>query len=170
MEGWRGGLMRNGHNSVPAKIAFALIALGVLFGGCGRPHGESRETLRIGLVYIGPHELINQIVTGFKDGVTQNMGTEPFEIVEKHAKNDKSQISPTVDATIASGLDVLATITTPVSQVALKDAPATLPIVFVGVTDPIGAGLVKSMEKPQICTGVSDLAPLGKLLSVIREV
>src|ERR1700722_7061680 len=148
-------------------ILIAILSCAV-FSCSRRPEGAKR-TARIGLVYIGPHELINQIVAGFKDGVAESMGNQPFEIVERHANGDKTQVSSTVNAAIASGLDVIATITTPVSQVALKNAPATLPVIFVGVTDPVGAGLVRSMEKPELCTGVSDLAPLSRMLSLIRE-
>jgi putative ABC transport system substrate-binding protein len=65
---------------------------------------------------------------------------------------------------------VLATITTPVSQQAMKDAPKGLPVVFVGVTDPVGAGLVKSMEKPELTTGVSDVAPLQAVMGMIKQI
>ena len=155
-------------------VLFGLLILCFASGalGCSQPsrdHSDAKTPLKIGLVYIGPHELINQIVDGFKRGVKDELAGVPFEIVEKHANGDKTQISTTVNAAISSGLNVLATITTPVSQVALKNAPAQVPVVFVGVTDPVGAGLVKSMEQPILSTGVSDLAPLAKMLSTIRE-
>lgn len=146
-----------------------LILLLVAYSACSPNPLPQAKKVRIGLVYIGPHELINQIVAGFRDGVKADMGDQPFEIVEKHANGDKSQISPTVNAAIATGLNAIATITTPVSQTALKNAPQSLPVIFVGVTDPIGAGLVKSMDHPELCTGVSDLAPLSKMLSFIKE-
>jgi putative ABC transport system substrate-binding protein len=146
------------------------IALVFMNASCSRPRDNAPKAARIGLIYIGPHELINQIVGGFKDGVAQSMGSRPYEIVERHANGDKTQVSTTVNAAIASRLDVIATITTPVSQVALKNAPATLPVVFVGVTDPVGAGLAKSMERPELSTGVSDLAPLAAMLALIKEV
>ena len=146
------------------------VALVLMSTSCSRPQDTSPKAARIGLVYIGPHELINQIVSGFKDGVAQSMGNRPYEIVERHANGDKTQVSSTVNAAISSHLDVIATITTPVSQVALKNAPPTLPLVFVGVTDPVGAGLVKSLERPELSTGVSDLAPLSAMLSFIKEV
>jgi putative tryptophan/tyrosine transport system substrate-binding protein len=153
------------RNRWAIAIAASLI---MLVTGCSKPASEQKP-LRIGLVYIGPHELINQIVDGFKQGVSESLNGKGYEVIEKHANNDKSQISPTVSGAIASRLDVIATITTPVSQVALKNAPVGLPVVFVGVTDPVGAGLAKSMEKPELSTGVSDLAPLAKLLSTIHE-
>lgn len=143
----------------------ALLAL----SACGqRP--DASPVRRIGIVYIGPHELINQIVAGFRKGLAQQLRSGSFEVVERHANGDQTQIASALNAAIASRLDVLATITTPVSQQAAKNAPATLPVVFVGVTDPVGAGLVTSMERPERTTGVSDVAPLQAILGLIKQI
>jgi putative ABC transport system substrate-binding protein len=114
--------------------------------------------------------LINQIVTGFRDGIARQLPAGSYDIVERHANGDQTQISSTLTGAIASRLDVLATITTPVSQQAMKNAPKSLPVVFVGVTDPIGAGLVKSMEQPELTTGVSDVAPLQAIMGMIKQI
>jgi putative ABC transport system substrate-binding protein len=138
---------------------------------CGpRPDATPNRTRRVGLVYIGPHELINQIVLGFRERLGKGDQDQPIEIVERHANGDQTQISSTLNGAIASKLNVLATITTPVSQQALKNAPQGLPVVFVGVTDPIGAGLVKSLEKPELTSGVSDVAPLPAILAIIKQI
>jgi putative tryptophan/tyrosine transport system substrate-binding protein len=151
------------------QYLLALI-ISVALCACSSTSHNSQTTARIGLVYIGPHELINQIVAGFREGLSEHMAGRPFEIIERHANGDKTQISPTLNGAISSHLDVLATITTPVSQQALKAAPQGLPIVFVGVTDPVGAGLVKSLDRPELSTGVSDVAPLQKILETIKQI
>ncbi len=143
-----------------------LILTGISFS---RAQAQPAKPARIGLVYIGPHWLINQIIDGFNAGIAESMGKRPYEIVPRHAGGDKTQISTAVNGAIAAGLDVIATITTPVSQVALKDSPAKLPMVFVGITDPVGAGLVKSLEHPELCTGVVDKPPLIETLTLIKE-
>jgi putative ABC transport system substrate-binding protein len=45
-----------------------------------------------------------------------------------------------------------------------------MPLIFVGVTDPVGAGLAKTLEKPELTTGVSDVPPLERTLAVIRQI
>lgn len=150
-------------------LMFVLVISVLLISSCSHAGNSARQS-RIGLVYIGPHELINQIVTGFRKGLAKQLPAGSFEIVERHANGDQTQISSTLNAAIASKLDVLATITTPVSQQALKNAPQTLPVIFVGVTDPAGAGLVKSMDKPELTTGVSDVAPLQAILTTIKQI
>ncbi len=59
------------------------------------------------------------------------------------------------------------------ASLAARGATTTIPIVFVGVADPVGAGLVTSLARPGAnVTGLSDavveLAP--KLLQLLREV
>jgi putative ABC transport system substrate-binding protein len=148
-----------------------LLALALGVAACGpRPDAAPNRTRRVGLVYIGPHELINQIVLGFRERLGKGDANQPIEIVERHANGDQTQISATLNGAIASKLDVLATITTPVSQQAVKNAPQGLPVVFVGVTDPIGAGLVKSLETPGLTSGASDVAPLPAILAIIKQI
>jgi putative ABC transport system substrate-binding protein len=148
-----------------------LLALTIGFVACGpRPDGTHNRTRRVGLVYIGPHELINQIVLGFRERLGKGDADQPIEIVERHANGDQTQISSTLNGAISSKLDVLATITTPVSQQAVKNAPQGLPVIFIGVTDPIGAGLVKSLEKPGLTSGVSDIAPLQAILAIVKQI
>jgi len=156
-----------------AWLMLAVIFVVLLSSSCSRqPQGENANHAhsRIGIVYIGPHELINEIVSGFRAGIAQQLPAGSYDIVERHANGDQTQISATLNGAIASKLDVLATITTPVSQQAMKDAPKGLPVVFVGVTDPVGAGLVKSMEKPELTTGVSDVAPLQAVMGMIKQI
>jgi putative ABC transport system substrate-binding protein len=145
-----------------------LVVLVLGLASCTERQSTARK--RIGLVYIGPHELINQIVTGFRDGLAQALPAGSYDVVERHANGDQTQISTTLNGAIASKLDVIATITTPVSQQAVKNAPKGLPVIFVGVTDPVGAGLVKSMETPELTSGVSDVAPLKAILAVIKQI
>jgi putative ABC transport system substrate-binding protein len=150
-------------------VVLLVLLLGLL--ACGpRRDADQQRVRRVGLVYIGPHELINQIVTGFRDGLAQALPAGSYDVVERHANGDQTQISATLNGAIASKLDVLATITTPVSQQAMKNAPKDLPVIFVGVTDPVGAGLVKSMETPELTSGVSDVAPLRAILAVIKQI
>lgn len=156
------------HKSVLVCVSLLFFAFGAV-AYSAEPRPQAGRTSKIGLVYIAPHELINQVIHGFRDGLKVELRGRSFEIVEKHANGDTAQISSTVNAAIASRLDLLAPITTPVSQVALKNAPKNLPVCFLAITDPLGAGLIKSVEKPVLSTGVSDLAPFETILRFMRK-
>ncbi|MBK4720111.1 ABC transporter substrate-binding protein [Azospirillum sp. YIM DDC1] len=66
--------------------------------------------------------------------------------------------------------DVIVPISTPSAQ-AVVAATRDIPVVFTAVTDPVGAQLVKSLEKPGAnVTGVSDMAPVAEHVALIREI
>ncbi|MGY4325632.1 putative ABC transport system substrate-binding protein [Bradyrhizobium sp. LB7.2] len=61
----------------------------------------------------------------------------------------------------------------PQAAVALKSATATIPIVFVGIADPVRLGLVESLSRPGAnITGLTTNVPddfLGKRFEILRE-
>lgn len=156
--------MNNFRWSLKVSVVLAFLVL----VGCQHINKQT-QPLKVAITYIGPHELINQIVAGFRTGMGSQLDGRPLEIIERHANGDETQISSMLNGVISMRPDVLATITTPVSQQALKNAPASMPVVFVGVTDPRGAGLAKTLERPEFSTGVSDVPPLEKTLELIRQ-
>jgi len=65
--------------------------------------------------------------------------------------------------------DVAVGIATPTAQ-ACAQAIKSLPIVFAAVTDPVGAGLVASLEKPGgNITGTTDMSPIDRQIELILE-
>jgi putative tryptophan/tyrosine transport system substrate-binding protein len=69
-------------------------------------------------------------------------------------------------------VDVITVFTTP-GAIAAKNATKTIPIVFMGVGDPVGAGVVPSLSHPAgNVTGVSILATelSGKRLEILKEI
>jgi putative ABC transport system substrate-binding protein len=69
-------------------------------------------------------------------------------------------------------VDVITALSTP-AALAARDATATIPIVFTGVGDPVGAGVVPDLAHPRgNVTGISLLATelSGKRLEILREI
>jgi len=134
-----------------------------------REASSSPQSVRIGVVYLSQHELISQIVDGFREQMKIEMKGRPYEIIERQANGDMTGLSSMVNGALSQQLSLIAPISTPVSQVSLKNAPSSVPICFLGVTDPVGAGLVRSFDKPELSTGVVDLPPFGKILELTRR-
>jgi putative tryptophan/tyrosine transport system substrate-binding protein len=68
-------------------------------------------------------------------------------------------------------VDVLVTVTTN-AALAAKNTTRTIPIVFLGVTDPVAAGLVDSLARPGgNRTGITNIASVltGKRLELVKE-
>ncbi|MCY3019710.1 MAG: ABC transporter substrate-binding protein [Planctomycetota bacterium] len=69
----------------------------------------------------------------------------------------------------AQGSDVIVAITTPMAQAVAKSARG--PVVFAAVTDPVGAGLISSVDKGEVLiTGTSDAWPYEDQLKLIRKI
>jgi putative tryptophan/tyrosine transport system substrate-binding protein len=72
---------------------------------------------------------------------------------------------------VALKIDVLVAVTTN-AALAAKKTTTTVPIVFMGVTDPITAGLVDSLPRPGTnTTGITNMAAIltGKRLELLKE-
>jgi putative tryptophan/tyrosine transport system substrate-binding protein len=87
----------------------------------------------------------------------------------RHANGNSAEYGTVVNAAIAARPTLLAPITTPITQLTVERARGRTPIVFMGVTDPVGATVARSIETPGIATGSSDLCPFDALLSLTRK-
>lgn len=94
-----------------------------------------------------------------------------FVLEYRSANGDFDRLPDLAAELIALNVDVLVTVVTQ-AALAAKKATATIPIVMVGVSDPVGVGLVASLARPGgNVTGTSSLAAnvVGKQLESLRE-
>ena len=111
-----------------------------------------------------------------RDGVKDALGEAGFKVGENLTFNyESAQGNPGTAAHIArqfigNGPDVIVPISTPSAQ-AVVSATRDIPIVFSAVTDPVGAQLVKQLQKPGgNVTGLSDLSPVADHVALIKEI
>ena len=109
-----------------------------------------------------------------RDGLLEGLKSAGFEdgknlkVSYLSAQGNAGTAAQIVRKFVGEGPDVLVTITMPMAQAALS-ATRTLPVVFTVVTDPLGAKVVKSMQRPGgNATGISDLAPIDRQLRLIK--
>jgi putative ABC transport system substrate-binding protein len=123
---------------------------------------------RIAIVYTSPHPVLNDAIAGFREAVRKVFPNADF--VERHANGRPEEYETAVLAAISTRPAILAPITTPITSIAIKQARGSLPIVFIAITDPVGARVVDSLEHPRISTGSSDLCPFSTLLATARQI
>src|SRR5262245_50981263 len=81
-----------------------------------------------------------------------------ISIEYRYADNKVQRLPALVDELVRLKVDVLVTNTTP-AAVAAKNATKTIPIIFLGVSDPVVAGLVDSPARPGAnLTGLTTIA------------
>jgi len=152
------------------RAAAAGVALAVLAGlsACGGQTGD-QDTVHIGIAQIVSHPSLDAIRQGFKDC----MGTLGYDNVsydEQNPEGDQAALTSIANNFKSADLDLVVAITTPVAQ-AMAQAMPDRPIVFAGVTDPVGAGLVTSFESPGgNLTGTSDYPPIDAQIQLIKDI
>jgi putative tryptophan/tyrosine transport system substrate-binding protein len=129
------------------------------------------KTVKVAVSQIVEHPALDATRQGLLDGLKAK-GYEEGKNLEFEFKT--AQGNPAIAVQIARQLvgeepDVLVGIATPTAQ-ALVSATKSIPIVFTAVTDPVGAKLVKTLEKPgKNVTGLSDLSPVAQHIQLIKE-
>lgn len=152
-------------------IAVVMVAgIGLLFY---RPWSASRGTQLkvVAIATLVAHPALDALQENIKRELAAQ-GFRDGDTVRYELRNANGQMQ--LLAGIANDLasikpDVSVAITTPVAQAVVRAARG--PVVFSAVTDPVGAGLVKSLDVPVgDLTGASDAWPYNDQLKLIREI
>lgn len=147
------------------KSALALTASFMLLAGCGSNStstGDKEEKqVVIGVTQIVEHPSLDAAFAGFKRALEEN-GYKEGENVKfdvQIAQGEMSNSQTIAQNFVADEVDLIFANSTPSAQSALQ-ATKDIPIVFTSVTDPVGAELVASFDKPgDNITGTSDTHP-----------
>jgi putative ABC transport system substrate-binding protein len=130
---------------------------------------QQGKVYRIGVLAIGD---IPQL-KGFRDGLKNAGYVEGKNLVlDISVKQNYDEIRPIAKAYVERKLDVIVGTGTTAPLLA-KELTQDIPILFVGTSDPIASGLVKSLAHPEAnVTGVSsrtDFELHGKRLEIFKE-
>ncbi|KPB06511.1 ABC transporter substrate-binding protein [Bacillus sp. CHD6a] len=145
------------------KSILASMACAALLVGCSSnsTSGDAKDEVVIGVTQIAEHPSLDAAFEGFKKALEDN-GYKEGENVKydvQNAQGDPNNNKPIADKFVADEVDMIFANSTPSAQSALQ-ATKDIPIIFTSVTDPVGAQLVESFEKPgDNITGTSDTHP-----------
>jgi len=118
---------------------------------------EKTKVYKVGLINIVPD--LDQTLTGFKEGMTElgYIEGENIRYIYDGPTVDMSKLSTAAQSLLKANADLILSLTTPATKAAKEATAGTgLPVVFAVVTDPVGAGIVNSMQNPGgNITGVS---------------
>lgn len=130
-----------------------------------------KQTFRIGICNYVDDASLNQIVENIQTRLTEiseETGVQ-FEIDYDNCNADATVMEQIIANFQSNGADLLVGVATPVAmrmQTATEDSQT--PVVFAAVSDPIGAGLVQSLEAPgSNVTGTSDYLDTTAIMNLI---
>ena len=154
------------------KKAMALVlSLIMVFSMVSLASAEDAKTYTVGICNLVDDASLNQIIQNIRERLTEiseEKGVQ-FEILEQNCNLDASVRQQIIENYIADEVDLLVGVATPVAQTMQgMTEESNIPVVFAAVSDPVGAGLVESLEAPGAnITGTSDYLNTNAILDLI---
>ena len=103
---------------------------------------------------------------GFSEELTEKYTGGKVDIVYKNAQGDAAALNTICQEMADSGVDLIATIATPATQ-AMVNLETDIPVFFIAVSNPVGAGVITDMEKPdKNATGTSNAIPVEDIFAL----
>ncbi|MDR1127143.1 MAG: ABC transporter substrate-binding protein [Treponema sp.] len=129
---------------------------------------SSERPYRIGIAKIVQHEALDAIEQGVQDALKVSALNVVFDL--QNANGDVNTASQIANKFKSDNVDVAVGVATPMAQ-ALANAMKETPVVFTGVTDPVGAKLVSGLSNGDgNVTGLSDAIPTADHIALFKEI
>ncbi|WP_320007892.1 ABC transporter substrate-binding protein [Maridesulfovibrio sp.] len=128
---------------------------------------HSAQTHTVSISQIVEHPSLDAMREGFKDRLKE----AGFDVIynEHIAQGNQATNIQIANQIKGENPDLILTITTPSSQ-AVAQKIKDIPVLFTGVTDPVAAGLVKSLMLPgKNISGMTDMSPVLRQVELIKE-
>ena len=128
------------------------------------------QKIKIGLVQMMEHPSLDEIREAILTELTaQGFDASKAEIDYQNGQGDMGTLNSIAQKFVGDDVDLIIAIATPAAQAAAA-ATTDIPIIFSAVTDPVDAGLVGNLEKPdRNCTGTSDAIPTEQIFTLADE-
>jgi len=148
----------------------------IVKGGLGLALGlaltpSHAQEIKVGVTSIVEHPALDAA----RDGVKQALADagykdgENYQFLFQSAQNRQPTAVQIAQKYVGDKVDVIVAIGTPSAQAA-ANATKDIPVVFSAITDPVAAGLMGNLAKPDAnVTGVSDMTPVADHVKLIRE-
>ena len=157
----------------PLRITAAMAVLAVGLTACGDSgagNGDGNDgPYKIGISQLTSHPALDATAEGFQEAVDEAGIEVEFDL--QNAQGEVATANSIANTFAGDGdVDLVASIATPATQAAAT-AVKDKPVVFMAVTDAVGAGIVEDEEKPGgNVTGQSDRNPVKEQLQLLLDV
>ena len=150
-------------------ILFAGIVAAVsMFSGCSKKNGSSEKTVKIGIAKIVQHVALDDVERGVMDAIKDAGIKAKYDL--QNANGDVNTANQIAVQFKDEKVDVAVGIATPIA-IALANTLKETPVVFGTVTEPLGAGLVTTLEHGEKnVTGMSDELPSVEHIKLFKEI
>ncbi len=158
------------------KILCMLLMMFMLVGCSTNPGSNplldlNPNNYKIGICNYVEDASLNQIVSNIESELKdlENTYNVRFDVEVENGNGDASIINQIISNFVADEVDMMVAVATPVAlAMQAVSEESGIPFVFAAVSDPIGAGLVESLDYPNsITTGTSDYLDTTAVLDML---
>ena len=152
------------------KTLLFLVSLSILFtlSAATKKKSLNNKTVKIGIAKIVQHPALDSVEQGIIDAIEAAGIKAKFDL--QNANGDINTANQIATQFKDTKVDVAVGIATPIA-IALANTLKNTPVVFGTVTDPLGAGLVTSLEHGEgYVTGMSDELPSKEHIKIFKEI
>lgn len=144
------------------KLFAMLLVLALSLTACAM--AEETKTAKVGIIQMADNGAFTDMREGYLDRMAE-LGYE-LDVDYQNAQGDMSTLQQICQEIIDSGVDYVVTIATPPTQ-AFLNMDSDLPLFFISVSNPIGAGVITDMEHPdKNATGTSNAIPVDEMFKL----
>lgn len=148
-------------------ILLAVLTASLLFAAGGAEQ-EDDGSITIGISKIVSHPALDSIEKGIQDELAE-LGYADIRYDLQNANGDPNTAKQIAVKFKNDKVDIAVGIATPTSQ-ALASTISDFPVIYSAVTDPVGSGLVTSLDKPgKNITGYSDMTPVREQIELLTR-
>lgn len=156
-----------------ATIFALFIFLGIAFFYPTQNKTSTKKTPVVGILQLMTHPALDSIHRGIIAGLKEKgyVVGKNLKIDYQNAQGDQSNLKSMSDRFKNENVDVMVGIATPAAQ-SLANVTSSTPIVMGAISDPVSAGLVKSLSNPKNngnITGTQHVEPVRKQVQLIKK-
>ena len=159
--------------SLLKKVLSVTVLTSMLFSltGCsgnGSQQADSADDkLKVGIVQMIDNGAFEEMREGFiAELEAKGYGEDKVDIVYKNAQGDATNLNTICQEMVDSDVDLVAAIATPAAQ-AMVAMESDIPVIFISVGNPVGAGVITEMEHPdKNATGTSNAIPINEIFEL----
>ena len=152
------------------SISLLLVLVLILALTVPAAYAEEKTTYTVGICNFVDDASLNQIIANIRSRLAElETDTVSFTVLEDNCNLDANVMNQIITNFLAQKVDLMVGVATPVAmgmQAATEDNG--VPVVFAAVSDPVGAGIVESLEAPGAnITGTSDYLDTNAVMNLI---
>lgn len=162
------------------SIVMSMLLIALTFAACGTKDSggvtnpadgtaTKEGRLKVAIVQLADNGAFTEMREAFIEEM-RSLGYDEAKMSfdTRSAQGDSSALN-TICENLKDNYDLIVPIVTPATMAVVNQELKT-PVVFISVTNPVGSGIMTSMEKPdKNATGTSNIIPVDQIFTVAKE-